>query len=210
MSEYLVPLLVAWGIQWMGVLSPGPGVALILGVATSRGRAAALTTCIGIAAGSVVLSVATVVGLAAVFAEIAEVMFVIKLLGAAYLAWLSYGALKKAISPPPPPDVSPDAVRVAARRSFLAGFTMQVVNTKALFFWMAIAATGVLAGAPASILALFVSVAALNSFVGHGAWAVMLSSRPFLALYARGRRWVEAALGCFFAFAAFKIATSRT
>jgi len=210
MTEYLPALLVAWGIQWMGVLSPGPGVALILGVATTRGRGAALLTCLGIAAGSVVLSVATVVGLAALFADVAGVMFAVKLLGAAYLAWLSYGAFRGSLAPPPPPVADAAAVRRAAGRSLLAGFTMQVVNTKAIFFWLAIAALGGLADAPWPVLALFVMVAALNSFLGHGAWAVLLSSRPFLALYRQGRRWVEAALGTFFAFAAFKLATSRT
>ena len=37
MTDYLPQLLLAWSIQWMGIVAPGPSVALILGVATKRG-----------------------------------------------------------------------------------------------------------------------------------------------------------------------------
>jgi len=47
------------------------------------------------------------------------------------------------------------------------------------------------------------------SFGCHGAWAVLLSSRPFHAAYCKARRWVEASLGAFFAFMAFGLATER-
>ncbi|MEM9707173.1 MAG: LysE family translocator [Pseudomonadota bacterium] len=208
MSEYLAPLLIAWGIQWMGVLSPGPGVALILSVAASQGRTAALITCLGIGSASIVLAIATVVGLAALFAEVAAVMAAIKFIGAAYLAWLSYTSFRKAVAPPKFPKAIP--FRESGFRAALAGLTMQVTNPKAIFFWLAIAAIGDMSTAPLPILVLFVAGAFVNSVLGHGAWAIALSSSPFLALYRRARRGVEATLGAFFAFAAFKLATSRT
>ena len=73
----------------MGVLSPGPSVMLILGVATSQGRAPSLITAFGVACGSIILSTATVLGLTAVLAEMADVMTLIRFAGAAYLAWLN-------------------------------------------------------------------------------------------------------------------------
>ena len=65
-------LLLAWSIQAMGILSPGPSVALILGVATSRGRLPSLVTAFGVACGSYrACPVATVAGVTAILAQVA-------------------------------------------------------------------------------------------------------------------------------------------
>jgi len=47
------------------------------------------------------------------------------------------------------------------------------------------------------------------SFACHGGWAVLLSSGPIRKVYAASRRWIEASLGAFFGFAAYKLATSE-
>ena len=204
--DWLPNLVAAWSVQLLGVFSPGPGVALILSQATSNGRSSALLTCLGIAAGAVLLAIATVLGLAAVLSDIAWAMVAVKLIGAGYLAWLAWVSFGKAIAPPAPPKAGP----VRDRAAVLAGFVMQITNPKAIFFWLAVAALGSLDAAPMPVILVFLAGAFVNSFVGHGAWALALSSRPFRAIYAKARRWIEGALGVFFAFAAFKLATSRS
>ncbi|SHG70457.1 LysE family translocator [Marivita hallyeonensis] len=210
LAEWLPNLLAGWAVQLLGVLSPGPGVALILTVATTQGRTAAITTCFGIATGAVCLVAAAVIGLGALVAEVAWAMTAIKLMGAAYLSWLAWNAFGRAVSPPPPPSASFSGL--ADRRAgaiALGGFAMQVTNPKAIMYWLAAVAVANFAAAPWPIILIFILGGFVNSFVGHGAWAVALSSRPFTALYARGRRWVEATLGVFFAFTAYKLATTR-
>jgi threonine/homoserine/homoserine lactone efflux protein len=56
---------------------------------------------------------------------------------------------------------------------------------------------------------LFVLGAFMISLGCHGAWALLLSTAAARAAYARARRTIEAGLGAFFAFAAFKLATTR-
>ncbi len=207
MSDYLPELLLAWSIQWMGVISPGPSVALLLGVATTQGRAASIVTAFGIACASIVLSLATVLGITAAFAQVADIMTVIRIVGAAYLAWLAYKAFRRAATPP-----QIGAVAMPARsawRTGLTGFVLQLSNPKAIFFWLAIAAVGGLATAPWPVIAVFVVIAFVNSFVGHGAYAWVLSSAPIRKVYDRIRRWIDATLGCFFAFASYKLATEK-
>lgn len=206
-SDWLPNLLVGWGVQWLGVLSPGPGVALILTMATTRGRRAAVTTCLGIATGAVFLAIAGVLGLAALLADIAWAMTVVKLTGAAFLAWLAWKSFGRMMDPGtlPAPGTAP-----VGKGAALAGLTMQVTNPKAILYWIAAAAVAGLEAAPLPIIALFIAGAFVNSFAGHGMWALALSSRPFLALYEHSRRWIEGVLGVFFAFAAFKLATART
>ncbi|MEM9426805.1 MAG: LysE family translocator [Pseudomonadota bacterium] len=206
-ETWLPNLLVGWGVQLLGVLSPGPGVALILAMATTRGRGAAVTTCLGIATGAVILASAGVLGLAALLADIAVAMMLVKLAGAAFLAWLAWKSFGKMLTPDAALPATP--AERATGSAVAVGLAMQLTNPKAILYWIAAAAVAGLEAAPWPIIAIFLAGACINSFVGHGLWAVALSSAVFLRLYQRARRWIEGALGAFFAFAAFKLATSR-
>lgn len=207
MSEFLPQLMLAWSVQFTGVMSPGPGVMLILSVATARGFGAAIALCLGIGLAAMCLATVTAVGLATVLSEIRPLMIAVKFIGAGYLAWLAYQSFRKAANPPKLADTE------APKKSLLGtvglGFTMQMTNPKAIFFWIAVAAVGGVGNAPWQMILLFLVGAFLISFVGHGAWAALLSSRPFRHLYTRARRGVEATLGVFFAIFAFKLATTR-
>ncbi len=203
-GDWLPNLLIAWGVQLTGVLSPGPGVALILSVATLHGRGPALRACLGIGGAALILATATMLGLAAIWAQAAFVMTAIKLFGAAYLCWLAYGAFRRAISPPPAPSA---ASSIRPGRDIALGFAMQMSNPKAIAYWIATIALSGIALAPAPVIAFYLLTAFAISFGGHGAWAVALSSQIFRRLYATARRWIEAALGAFFAYAAFRLAS---
>jgi threonine efflux protein len=206
LSEYLPQILLALSIQTVGVLSPGPSVMLILGVATARGRAPAVLTAFGISCGSIVLAGSVVLGIAVIFAEFAYAMTVMRIIGGLYLFWLAFKAFSKAVNPPPL-EMKGVAARSAARTA-LAGFLLQVTNPKAIAFWLAIAAVGGVSHAPAPVIALFVLLAWINSFVGHAAYALLLSAAPVRALLVRFRSWVEGALGAFFVFAGYKLLTA--
>ena len=79
----------------------------------------------------------------------------------------------------------------------------------AYLLWLAIASIGATDGGGFGVIALFVTGAFLISFTCHGAWAVALSTSPIRVAYAKARRFIEAGLGVFFAFAAYKIVTSE-
>ena len=136
MTEYLPQLFLAWSIQLFAVASPGPSVALILGVATSQGRLPSIVTAFGVACGSAIIAIATVLGVTAIFAQVAELMAIVRLAGAAYLVWLAFKAFRNAARPGELPVMS---VRSrTAWRTGMAGFLLQITNPKAIFFWLAI------------------------------------------------------------------------
>ncbi len=201
-------LAIAWTIQIAGVMSPGPAVALLLGVATARGQAPALRTCLGLASGAMVLAFLTVIGLAALLAEWHAAMVAVKLLGAAYLAWLAFGAFCRAAAPPPAP--AGEVVPCSGAGDIASGFIFQLGNPKAIFFWIAVAAVGSLKTVSAPALAIFLVGAFAISFLGHGGWALLFASPPFRALYGRARRGIEGALGMIFAAASVKLLTTRS
>ena len=207
LPSFLPGFAAAYAILLVAAASPGPAVAMLLGIATGQGRAPALVAATGIACGSVMLNLGTLIGVGLLLAEAAWAMTLLRWLGAGYLAYLAWGAWRKALSPP-----RINAAEVAPRslgRHFLAGFLLQVTNPKAVVFWLAIASVGATAGGGAGIVALFVLGAFAISFACHGAWALLLSAGPIRRAYGRARGWIEAGLGTFFLFAAYRLATSE-
>lgn len=210
--ETLLPFLpgfaAAFGILFVAASSPGPAVAMLLGISMGQGRRAALVAALGIALGSSVINIATLIGVGLLLQQAAWAMTILRFIGAGYLLWLAWGAFRKAAHPP-----VVTAVTMAPRsmaRMFTAGFALQVTNPKAIVFWLAIAAVGATQGGGPLVIGLFIAGAFAISFACHGAWALVLSASPVRAAYERSRRYIESALGLFFTFAAIKLATSRS
>ncbi|MDT1063532.1 LysE family translocator [Paracoccus sp. CPCC 101403] len=207
LTPFLPAFIAAYSVQMVGVMSPGPAVALLLGIGAQQGRAAALMTAFGIACGAGLLALATSLGLGILMQEVAWAGTVLRLLGAAYLAWLAWKAMKKAIVPP---QVQVAQVqRQPLARLFATGLTLQITNIKALVFWMAAVSVGPAQGAPLPVLLIFALGGMVLSLAGHATWAMILSSRPVRHAYDRARRWVEGTLGVFLGVMAFRMAMER-
>lgn len=204
---HLPGFIAAYSILFVAASSPGPSVAMLISVATNEGRSPALTATLGIALGSVTINILTILGVGLILSKVAWAMTALRLVGAAYLLWLAYGAFKKVLHPPELHMVN--VSKQSTARHFLTGYLLQVTNPKAIAFWLAIVSVGATNGASIGIVALFVAGAFLISFACHGAWAVALSADKVRTAYANGRRWIELALGSFLTFAAFKLATSE-
>ncbi len=205
---FLPGFVAAYAIILVGASSPGPAVAMLMGLSLGQGRTAALIACLGIALGSATINILTILGVGLLLSQAAWAMMILKILGSTYLAYLAWGAFKKAVHPP---NIAAQTVaRQSAPLLFAKGYLLQVTNPKAIAFWLAIAALGATNGAPLGVLAFFVVTMALISFVCHAAWALALSANPVRLAYQRARAWIEGALGAFFAFAAFTLATSRS
>ncbi|WP_179378268.1 LysE family translocator [Jannaschia marina] len=205
---YLPAFVAAYGLLLVGGASPGPAVAMLMGLSFGQGRRAALIACLGIAAGATTNNLLTMAGVGLLLSQAAWAMTTLKLAGAAYLAWLAFGALRKAIHPPA--LATAETAPRGAVRLLLMGYAMQVTNPKSIVFWLAIAALSPTAGAPLWVAALFVGSCFALSFCTHAAWALLLSTAHVRAIYTRSRRWIEGALGVFFALFAFRLATDRS
>lgn len=207
LTPYLADMLAAYAILVLASFSPGPAVAMLVGMATRLGRTPALTATLGIAFGSMSINILTMLGVGLILSEAAWAMTALRMIGAAYLLYLAYGSFQKAARPPELQSVASDSRTLA--RHFMTGYLLQVTNPKAIAFWLAIASIGAVDGAAPGVIVLFVAGAFTISFFCHGFWAVALSIGLVRQLYNAGRRWIEVALGCVFVFAAFKLASSE-
>lgn len=205
MNPDVANLILALGIFSVGFVSIGPNILAIIGTSMERGRQDGVQLALGVGTGSGIWAILTVAGLTALITAYASVVTILKIFGAAYLLWLAYKAFKSAATAEA--HMAPKAA--TGKRLYLQGLAIQMTNPKAALHWIAIVGLGLGGDAPLwAGLSLIVATTAL-SILGHLAYALTFSTQPVVALYRRARRWIEGALGLFFAFAAYKIATYR-
>lgn len=118
------------------ILVPGPSVLFVVTRSLTLGRGAGVATVVGNAAGAYVQVIAVAVGLGALVQESIAVFTVIKLCGAAYLAYLGVQtfrhrrSLAAALYAPVEPRV--------LRRILADGFVVGAFNPKVIVFFMAV------------------------------------------------------------------------
>jgi threonine/homoserine/homoserine lactone efflux protein len=78
------------------IVSPGPDFALTVHNTVSRGRAAGMTTSLGIVLAQLSWGIATAAGLAALLVASRPIFLGLRFAGAAYLVWLGIQALRSA------------------------------------------------------------------------------------------------------------------
>ena len=172
--------LVAFGL----VLTPGPNMIYLISRTLAQGRAAGLLSLLGVAAGFMVYLIGSALGLTTLFTVVPLLYDLIKLLGAGYLLWLAWqavrsrrGALFVARSLPPDPP----------RRLFLMGMITNLLNPKIAVLYISllpqfidpargpVATQGLLLGATQIVVAVTVNCLIV---LAAGRIAQWLTGRP--------------------------------
>ncbi|WP_346909574.1 LysE family translocator [uncultured Roseibium sp.] len=115
------------------VFIPGPAVLLTLARASGSGTRAGLATALGIAAGDLVHTAFTVLGLSAMILASATLFSVIKYLGAAYLVYLGIKAFRDRT----PVRVHSGDGGVSPWQAFRQAVLAEVLNPKSAMFFLA-------------------------------------------------------------------------
>jgi len=123
------------GAALLMVLTPGPNMIYLLSRSLCQGRRAGVISLLGVAAGFLVHMFAAAAGLTALFMAVPLAYDILKWLGAAYLLYLAWAAVKPgAASPfaarPLPPD--PPA------KLFFMGFMTNALNPKIAVFYLSV------------------------------------------------------------------------
>lgn len=113
-------------------LTPGADMTYVLARSVGQGRRAGVLSALGVAAGSIVHTVAAAVGLSALLMHSETAFLAIKYAGAAYLLYLAWRALRT-----PPPALGATPLPVSGGRVFLEGALTNVLNPKVALFFLA-------------------------------------------------------------------------
>ena len=208
-AVYIPGILIAYMAFVMGLMTPGPNVLAVIGTAMAAGRKPGTALALGIATGSFLWGTLTVAGLTALLTTYAEILTILRVAGGLYLLWLAFKAFRSAASKH---DIKTIQLKADGGLSgcYKRGLAIQMTNPKAALTWIAILSLAVDPAAPVWVGFSIVLGTGVLSIVGHVAYALAFSTRPMVALYAKSRRWIEAALGAFFCFAGIRLLTGRS
>ena len=178
-------------------ISPGADTFLVVRNTLRGGRVDGWMTVAGICSGLFVHALLSALGVSALLAHSATAFLILKIAGAAYLAWLGVQSLRSAArgdAAAAPPDVTRS--RVPAARSFREGFLTNLLNPKVIVFYLALLPQFLSPGdavLPKSLLLTAIHFAEGILWLGFVAWGVDRSRRFFLRPLLR--RWMDALCG---------------
>ena len=192
---------------FIAAASPGPGIAAIVARVLGRGPREAIPFSIGIALGDVVWLTFAVLGLAALAQAFHGVFLAVKYAGAAYLLYLALRSARQALWPTAARSEAVEAL--SPGQAYRRGVALHLTNPKAILFFGSLYALGVSPGTPWSSLAVVIAAVGLQSAIVFHGYALLFSSGRIAGLYARLRRWFEAAFALAFGAASLKVLTAR-
>lgn len=191
------------------VLMPGPNMIYLVSRSMIQGRTAGLVSLLGVACGFLVYLVAATAGLSAVFVAVPAAYTALKLVGAAYLLYLAWQAVRpggRSVFEPTalPPD--------SRRRLFVMGLVTNLLNPKIAVLYVSLLPQfidherGSVALQSLVLGGIQVSVAVtVNGLIvlGAGGLATFVATRP---LWLRVQRYV---MGGVLGALAVRLATDR-
>lgn len=198
-------LMLAFGIN---AVIPGADFAMVLRQSIAHGRRAALFTSAGIATAILVHGSYTLLGIGVIVSRSLLAFNIIKWIGAAYLVWLAISALR---SPAPQPPAEDDLA--AAKRgdfaAFALGFLTNLLNPKAVLFFLALFTTLVSAHTGGDIKVLYVLCMSLMLFAWFALVSVFFTTPSVRQGFFRFGRWFNRVTGITFIVLAVRVALAQ-
>lgn len=120
-------------------LSPGPDALFVLAVGLENTRSGAVAASFGVCVGTVLHTLGAAVGVTTVVATIPYSFDVLRVCGAAYLFYLGWQALRRAVqNPASVQGATPVEATVSATSLFCRGLLTNLLNPKVILFYIAL------------------------------------------------------------------------
>jgi len=193
------------------VISPGPNGVLIAKTVPTSGKAAGFANIAGFFASFYVHGALSILGISIILVQSAELFFMVKMLGAAYLCFIGLKALWQAWNGVAKPmEVTPAKRRRTLARGVAEGFLTNALNPKVSMFYLAAFPQFIPIGADAAKWGVvLVTVHALINVIWFSSLVLLFSSLKKLGSKAWVRRWLQAATGAIFVGFGLKLATLK-
>lgn len=143
MNEVTILVTLA-SIHFIALMSPGPDFALVVQNATRHGRQTGLYIALGLSCGILLHSLLSLTGISYLVHQQPTLFAIIQLAGGSYLLYLGYGALKATWqiiqNHDDDADIvnSNDLILTNKRQAFSKGFATNILNPKALVFFISL------------------------------------------------------------------------
>ena len=198
-------LMLAFGIN---AVIPGADFAMVLRQSVVHGRREALLTSAGIATSILVHGTYTLLGVGVIVGQSLLLFNILKWAGAAYLVWLAIAALR---SPPPqPPVVAEGAVaRKGDMAPFALGFLTNLLNPKAVLFFLALFTSLVSMHTAGQVKVIYVGSMSLMLFAWFALVSIFFTTPSVRQGFFRVGRWFNRVTGITFLALAVRVALAQ-
>jgi RhtB (resistance to homoserine/threonine) family protein len=210
----MTPMHGLWGwilvyAVFLGALmSPGPDFLIVLRNSLGQSARAGVFTALGIAAANIIHMGYCLAGIGLLIAHSIILFNIIKWVGAAYLVWVGWQALRSK-------GMTLDDKGVAApmqktmRQAFIGGFMTCVFNPKATLFFLALFTQMIDPSMPLAVRLAFCAVCLVTVFCWFSLVAIVMGVPRVRAAYARASRGIDRVFGGFFIALGAKLALAR-
>jgi threonine efflux protein len=192
--SYISPFIIIGGLYLIAVPNPGPNFFIISQLSLAGARHRACLVAADITAGSTLWASSAMAGLAALLLHLRWLSLVLKLAGAAYLAWYGLKLLRSAAKKGA--EVQADTQYVPTTgHAFLTGLLTSLTNPKSGVFWTIVFATTLPVDAPLWVYVATALMIAMLSATWHVGLALVFTAGPIQSAYRRLRRPIDATCG---------------
>lgn len=196
--ETFLPLISVAGISFLAVLSPGPNFVVITKNALIYSRQAGLYTALGVVVGNAIYITASALGFTGLVAQSEQLLTIVRLIGAGYLAYLGSTLF---LSTRKPTNVATrlykgidpkyNSARIQKRSAFRSGLITMLMNPTAPIFYLAIF-TAILPPETTLIVKVLAAIIILLiALVWHPVLAWFFSNQLFQMFYAKSDKWIN-------------------
>jgi threonine/homoserine/homoserine lactone efflux protein len=192
-------LLLVAGVQFIGLISPGPDFALILRNSITYGKHTALWSAFGVAVGVLVHIAYTLTGLNFLLSAFPQMLKIIGSAGAAYLFWIGFSSLRSN-------SARFSTIKTTSQkklRPFQAlsmGFIINVTNPKCIIFFVSFL-SAVIAADHDRITSIFIgAVLFLETWIWFSFLAIVLGQKTIQLKIQRYRHILDKIVGGLFLF----------
>lgn len=179
---------VAFAVYLIGTATPGPGNLSIANASLNYGRAPGLAQAVGVISGSLCWGVTAAAGVSAMLLSYRPLLTWLKILGALYLLWLAYKAVRTAYSSRNPLKTVAQVRRGSLAVFYLQGLGIHLTNPKAILTWLTVTTLGLSANSPTWASFVLVAGCAVLGFIVFTTYALAFSSHSAGPFFTRTRK----------------------
>ncbi len=199
-------LFIAFGIN---AVVPGPDFAMVLRQSIVHGRKTAILTSLGIASAILVHGTYTLLGIGLIVSQSLLLFSLLKIAGALYLLYLGISTIRSAPPEKPNFDDVKQSNQPSAIGAFTIGFLTNLLNPKAVLFFLALFSTIVSATTVVEVKAIYVATMSLQLFAWYLLVSIFFTTPSVRGAFYKIGKWFNRITGAALVMLAVRVATSR-
>ncbi|EAS41245.1 LysE family translocator [Photobacterium profundum] len=197
-------LLTLVTVHVIALMSPGPDFALVVQNAGRYGRQTGIAIALGLSLGILLHSILSLTGASLLIHQQPTLFALLQAAGGSYLLWLGIGAVRSVLTPIFRPTAhtetvaAPKRIIANSKQALVKGFTTNILNPKALVFFISLLSTIVPVDMSISGKITAIAILWITSFLWFAMLAWLLTGRRLQQKIQQWTPYIDGVCGVLF------------